>query len=345
MENNKCSACGGFCEYSPKDKALKCKKCGKLSKIKTDSEINSHEFDNLKTKEIKDAELKNVRCSNCGANIYVDKYSIISKCSYCGSTSLSVSENKAGIEPDAVLPFQFDVEKSKEYFQKNIKEKWFVPNILKKQTPDLHVTPRYVSTYLFVGDLVAHYDGVLEFTDEEKKADGEVETVVTTKHVNGDMSHDFNYVIEASRNLSQWELEKIMPYDMAQLQPYSVDYLYGHSAEYSDKTVNEANIELERILKSDIEDRIKNKYYADRVKWMNISFDYQKRNVQYCLLPAYMFNYDYKKKNYKTLMNGQSGKLGGGVPRSGIKISLFVLMLLGLVGFGILLVLKTMGII
>lgn len=344
MENNKCSACGGFFEYSPKDKALKCKQCGKLTKIKNEKTLQQHEFDNLKSKEKPGTELKNIKCSNCGANVYVDKYSIISKCSYCGSTSLSVSENKAGIEPDAVLPFQFDVEKSKEYFHKNIKEKWFVPSVLKKQTPDLHVTPRYVSTYLFVGDLVAHYDGVLEFTEDEE-SNGEVKTVVTTKHVVGDLPHNFNYVIEASRNLSQWELEKIMPYDMAQLQPYSVDYLYGHSAEYSDKTVNEANTELERILKSDIEDRVQDKYDADSVRWMNVSFSYNKRTVQYCLLPAYMFNYDYKKKNYKTLMNGQSGKLGGGVPRSGLKITLFVLMILGVVGLGIIFILMTMGVI
>ena len=42
--------------------------------------------------------------------------------------------------------------------------------------------------------------------------------------------------------------------------------------------------------------------------------------------------YKYKEKTYNTLMNGQTGKVGGNVPRSKIKITLFVLMLILIFG-------------
>ena len=52
----------------------------------------------------------------------------------------------------------------------------------------------------------------------------------------------------------------------------------------------------------------------------------------YCLLPNYVLNYDYKNKHYVNLMNGQTGKLSGSVPRSGVKIAMFVLFMILLVG-------------
>lgn len=331
MKNNKCPTCGGIYEFSPKDNALKCKQCGRIEKIATDGKIESHSFDEAKLKSAWKENLKSIKCQNCGANILVDKYAIVNKCSYCGSSALSSGENKAGMLPDAVLPFQFDEKKAKEYFYENISKKMFVPNVVKKQTNELNISSRYISAYLFMGSLDAHYDGIVETTEHEENSKGETKTVVERKHVHGTILHKFDYTIEASTNCTQWEFESITPYNMSKLVPYSPDYLYGHSAEYSDKTLDEANVELEKIMRRDINETILRVNGADRIVKMNINFDYKKKEIKYCLIPAYIFNYDYKKRNYKTLMNGQTGKLGGEIPKSALKITLFVLSILSIV--------------
>lgn len=332
MENNNCKTCGGYYKYSPEEQALKCTQCGSLKKINNDNRtISSHDFNSIKDAPSLPKDMRKLKCNNCGANIILDRYSIINKCSYCGNSSLVVAENLAGFAPDAVLPFKFGEEQAKLKFKQGIKNKRFVPNVLKRDTPNLQVSSRYVSSYLFTGNLVATYNGVLEFDREKTNSKGETVHYVETKSVSGVMPHTFDYIIEASSNLSQSEFNAVMPYDVSELKPFTAEYLLGSSAEYSDKSFDDANQELETVFRRDISSAIIHKYHADRVKSMTLSFDYKKKDVQYCLLPTYIFNYDYKKKNYKTIMNGQTGKLGGGVPRSPVKITFFVLMIIGIV--------------
>lgn len=328
LRSNKCPGCAGNFEFSPEDQALKCSSCGSVKKIDATDNIAVHNYNenNVKFDNSWAKEAKHVRCSSCGANVLIDKYSLINKCAYCGSMTLVDVKSKAGVQPDAILPFQFGKEKAKEYFQKHIKNFWFVPKILKKQLPSLDIASRYVSTYIFNGKITAHYSGVLEYSETERDRDGSTSTHTYTKKVSGTMDHDIvDYVLESSTNLYQKELEEIMPFDLTKLKSYSNEFLLGSSAEYSDKSLEKANTELELEVKEDLKRRIKSKYLADRVISLDLTLNYKEKKYTYSLLPTYIFNYDYKKKHYKTLMNGQTGKLGKNVPKSTFKITLLVL--------------------
>jgi len=70
----------------------------------------------------------------------------------------------------------------------------------------------------------------------------------------------------------------------------------------------------------------------------------EQRNVKFAhyLLPVYKCDYKYKNKNYTTLMNGQTGKVGGGYPKSGVKITFFVLMIIAIIG-GIIALINILG--
>ena len=46
------------------------------------------------------------------------------------------------------------------------------------------------------------------------------------------------------------------------------------------------------------------------------------------MLPVYTFEYEYKKKKYITIMNGQTGKIGKGLPISPLKVSLVVILVI-----------------
>lgn len=339
LKSNKCPTCAGYFVYSPKDNALKCQNCGATKPVDCSDKIEQHDYETNKTKYddswTKDA--RTVKCQNCGANIIIDRFSLLDKCSYCGSTTLVDVHNTKSIKPDAVLPFSIDTEQAKEFFKEGLKGKMFIPSVLKKQLPKINITPRYVNAYVFNGELVATYNGRLEYSETETDHDGKTHTRTYTRFVSGDMPHKIvDFVIESSSNLSQSELNKIMPYDLSNLKSYSGEFLYGTSAEYSNKSLEDANRELQGYVERDIKRKIVRKHHADRVVSMDIVYNYSYKNYCYCLLPTYIFNYEYKDKHYSTLMNGTTGKLGGGVPRSAAKITTLVLSILfAILGIGL----------
>lgn len=338
--SNKCPNCAGFFAYSPKDKALKCKSCGAILDINASNVIKQHDYETTKTlydnSWVKDK--RQMRCKSCGANVLVDNFSLVDKCSYCGSSMLIDVEGVAVIKPDAVLPFAIDEQQAREFFKTGLKGKMFVPNVLKKHLPETAVTPRYVNAYVFNAKLDVVYSGRLKYRETETDSDGHTTTHTYTRYVSGTIEHSvIDEVIESSSNLSQTELLAISPFDLSQLKAYNGDYLFGSSAEYSDKSLEDANRELEQIVKNNVTQRIVRRHHADGVEHLDLSLNYKNKKYCYCLLPTYVFDYEFNGKHYHTLMNGINGKLGGGVPRSAKKITSFVLAILAVIlGIGLL---------
>ena len=92
---------------------------------------------------------------------------------------------------------------------------------------------------------------------------------------------------------------------------------------------------MEDIIKS----AILSGYTYDRVASYSQETTYYNQKFSYYILPTYQVNFMYKNKNRTIFMNGQTGRVGGGVPRSGTKITFFVLFIVAiLVGLGILIV-------
>ena len=333
--NTKCSNCGGFLEYSPKDEALKCVNCGSIEKIENNNPIIQHDYMENRDKFDNSwaMDIRQVKCKECGAQLILNKLDIINKCSYCGSAGFENIKEKALISPDAVIPFKIDKMEAKTHFAQGIKKKWFIPNALKKKIPDVDIGSSYISSFIFNGSANVEYKGVLTYSDTERDRNGRSRTVTRTKHVKGSFVHELNnHVIECSDNLTQKEIEGILPYDTNSQKGYSGEYLLGSTAEYSDKSLLNANNDLEAQVRAIVTKRILSKHNCDGVRTLDLSINYVDKKYVYSLLPTYMVDYDYNKKHYNTLMNGQTGKVGSNVPRSPLKITLFVLFIILLVG-------------
>ena len=68
------------------------------------------------------------------------------------------------------------------------------------------------------------------------------------------------------------------------------------------------------------------KYSYDGVSYLNVSSEFSDETYTYDLLPVYRFEYEYDKKQYKTYMNAQSGKVDRNVPKSKWKIAFVVIL-------------------
>lgn len=332
-QNKNCANCGGSLVFSPKHQALFCENCKSTYPIEHPERPTKHVFDESVdfTKEKTDWSDTNkvLKCSNCGANIVLGNLEYAKFCPYCQSPNIAQTDQLPGLKPDNIIPFKFDQADAKERFCKQIRKKWFLPSKFKKFLPTLQLVGTYVTSFVFDAATRSAYSGTLSYTTTEthRTANGEMQTRTVTHYVNVNSSIDKNFsnlVTESSSLITQNEYHQIYPYDFAQCTGFSQDYLRGFVVEHYQQGLQDCNAAADSIMDSEIRHAILRKHHCENIVRLNLSTTFLRKEFSYTLLPIYFFEYTYKQKSYRTLMNGQTGKIGSNVPRSGWKIGLLI---------------------
>jgi len=340
MKNNNCSSCGAKIEFSPHDKALKCTGCGNLYSIEYKTDTKKHPINWMPDKVKLDDwsnQNRSYKCSVCGAQVTFSKYDIVSKCSYCNNTSLSPLKDLPGLKPEKIIPFKIDKNEAKNEFTKRTKKRKFLPNQFKKNLPHAEMGATYISSFSFDAFVSASYSGRQRHTRTVRTSDGRSKTEVYYTHFSGVIDRRYtDVVVEASDKISQEDIVDVLPYDFSECVDYNNDFIKGYNVGYYNQDVLEAEAVGKREMLKDIERRIRNKYSS--IDSLTINPIYSDIKYNYTLLPTYFINFNYKDKQYFNVMNGQNGTLTGKVPRSGLKITMFVLMILATIALPILLI-------
>ena len=119
-------------------------------------------------------------------------------------------------------------------------------------------------------------------------------------------------------------MESIEPYDYSELKDFSMSYLSGFFADKYD--VDKAGV-FPRI-KERATDASRNVIRSSIGAYSSVSvshesYDIQKTNWQYIMLPVWFMTYKYGDKIYEFALNGQTGKLAGTPPLDKKKMKLF----------------------
>ena len=325
--DNKCEKCAGSMEYEPMSGNLICRKCGNVETFSKSQNYSNHSF-NMDAEFVEpefNPKVLSSHCSNCGAIYGADTTNIADTCDYCGAhltRDFSLSKESA---PDACIPFVFDKEEAKKKFQEGLKKKKFLPNKFKKQLPSSEIESVFIPAYLFNASTESTYRGRIYNT--YKRSDGSSDrryrTISGTESVNTK-----NILVECSSQINQLTLDKIRPFDLNQLYEFKNEFLMGYSVEYFDKKLEEAKSTVKESVTFNVRKQILRNYSYDGVDYLNINTKYIDSDYARVLLPTYKVSYNYGGKKYSTFLNGQTGKVGGNLPRSKVKIFFFVLGIL-----------------
>ena len=329
--HSKCKNCGGNLVFCPTTQDLICAKCESHYPIENNGKILVHNlYDSNETKKHnKSFKEQNTffKCKNCGANIVLNNYEISNKCPYCG-TGLVVDENaEEGTIPDACIPFAFDKAEASILFAQNVKKKHFLPNKFKKQPPTSDIYGIYIPAFAFDTNTKSTYSGQLynEYTSTD--SDGRTHTERSYFYISGDHAENFEDVlVECSSKINQTELIGVLPYHSEKKLPYNNSYIMGYSVEHYSETINQSIPTYKSMVDKLIQNHILRKYHYDGVSYINVATNYSDEKYKYCLLPIYRFEYVYKDKPYRTLMNGQTGAIDSNLPKSKWKIAFAVLI-------------------
>ena len=330
MENNKCKNCGATYKFDPATCTLKCVKCGSEILLPTDSSFRMHDID-MKAPILDDGYMSgpvHLKCMNCGSEFESTESSIAVTCAYCGSNvvqNLDVDKRK----PDGVIPFGFSVEDAKTKFFDGLKKKSFLPNKFKNGNVNLEVDSIYVPAFKFTCKTVNNYNGKIyeDYEDSEKNKHREY------RHISGTLSTTTdNILIECSEFLDQKTLNAIRPFNLNQCYKYDEGFIMGYSVEFYNRKMAEIRDIAVKHVERDVRSKILSRYHYDGVSYLDIDTTYESSGYAHLILPTYRVKYKYGKKSYYTFMNGQTGKVGRNLPRSGVKILFFVLGILGIIG-------------
>ena len=328
--SNKCSGCGGGMVYNPDTGKLLCNACAREKEIEQAKNYQKHNYiENENKIEVDQAwaqDGKYMKCPNCGAEVVLKNFDISSACPYCSSALVASNDNIHALKPDAVIPFKFGKQKAEALFKAKIKKNWFAPKKFKQSIKADEIQSYYFPAFVFDADSFSVYSGRLYKEERYTDSEGDSRTRRRYFNIKGEKSTSHRGIeVEASTKLEQQELNWVRPYDFNDAVSYNNDFISGFCLECYSSSLNETEKQAKELIKKEIQAAILNQYNYDGVSSLNIDSNFSNEKYAYCALPMYRINYTYKDKKYSNVMNGQTGALGGKIPKSPWKIGLTAL--------------------
>lgn len=324
---NKCPGCGSNMFFDIESGGLRCRHCGTTKELDSNEQVQRRQITDDVLRSHKNwTEGKVFSCQNCGAKEVLETRAIASKCVFCGSGQIAQISELPGIRPDSVIPFSITDQTAEGNFGKWIKGKLLAPRTLRKRGASSHLTKMYTPVWSFSSRTVNQYNGTLgrTVTRTMPSRPGQPPRTVTETRwfrVNGMIHREYlDRMFQSGERIAPINFNRIKPFNITQLKVYRQEYLSGIIAEHYTKTLEQCFNEFSNFVRRDISNQILRNYRADRVGTLNINTQYLDRRFNYILLPIYISNYKYKNKQYNFYVNGDSGRVVGRYPKSGLKI-------------------------
>ncbi|MEQ6124497.1 DNA helicase PriA [Pseudotenacibaculum sp. MALMAid0570] len=344
-----CTNCGSDLKYKPGTHSLACEHCGTTNEIpEIDSdfeELDFHQYLADKSNSEETFTERFVKCHSCGATSSLESHITSASCPYC-STALVIDESKQEtiIKPKALLPFHIDKVTAKGLFKKWVSKLWFAPNDLKKASLSFdHFKGIYIPYWTYDTDTFTKYvgqRGIHYYVTESYTTTENGKSVTRTRQVqrtrwypaSGSVNKFFDDVlVTANQSLSRKYIYKLEPWDLENLIPFEKSYLSGFITEKYQIDLEQGFDVAKDIMDPRIRSLIRRDIGGDVQRIISMKTNYDEITFKHLLLPVYVSAYRYKDKLYQFLVNGRTGEIQGQRPYSWVKITLAVLLGLGIV--------------
>lgn len=341
----KCSACGGYVHYSPREQKLKCVYCGKTDELDlTPVEIEENDFNEWKDKsddnlDEQTQEINEIKCRQCGANTSLAPNTSAAKCVFCGTPLIM---NEAAVkrfwQPEYMLPFKVDEKMCRENFNKWIGKKWFIPSKLKKENIS---TDTFKGVYLPFWTYDANTQTVYTGERGENRTESsrndkgeEVKRTVTDWYpTSGEVSVEFDDVlVPAAKSLPPHIMSQLTNFDMMNCVGYRKEFMAGFIAEIYQTDFREGLPIAKQKMEAIIEDKINNDIGGDKQRITRKNILYNDLMFKLLMLPIWISAFRFDGKLYQFVINGRTGQVIGDYPKDKMKVFLVVLGIVLLLG-------------
>ncbi len=311
-----------------------CVSCGAT----TTSEVKADESPPQQRQATADAQ-KFFRCDNCGSEVATDPDQRSYVCAFCDSTfvaefSRDVSERQP---PEFVIGFAVSPERARALFEQWIGENsWIRPSDLRSQAVADKLRGVYLPFWSFSLQMHSRWEATIGeywYRTETYRTRENGKWVTKTRRVQetewwplGGLHHRFysGYLVSGSRGLPQSDAERIKPFQLPSLKRYEPYYLAGWLCEEYSVDREQALVECKRVFFERERRNVAAFLPGNTHRNLEVESEFSQISSDLCLLPVYIISYRYKKKLYRFLVNGQTGKVAGDKPVTYGKVALLV---------------------
>ena len=344
-----CPSCGGEAQWNPAKQALVCPFCGTNSPGQAQVAANGEqiivEHDLVAAlRGIPDsqrgwqAKKISVRCQSCQAISVFDPSRVGQRCDFCGSTALvPYEEIKQAFSPESLLPMKVSENQVRDSIHRWYSTRWFAPNKLKRAALTDIVKGLYIPYWTF--DAQVHADWTAEsgyyyyVTETYQDSDGQTKTRQVQKirwePSSGMLDHFFDdELVSASRGVQPNMLRGIEPFPTKELKPYNPGFLSGWVVERYQIDLVSAVKAAREEMDEEMQQMCAARVPGDTHRNLQVQTDYSGQTFKHILVPIWLLTYNYGTRNFQVVINGYTGSIAGKYPKSWIKITLLVLVII-----------------
>jgi len=341
-----CATCGApEMNFDAGQQAMVCPYCQhKVSVAREAAAIVEHDLEQgmASAQRGLGAETRSVTCQTCGATVSFTGQATSTVCDFCGSPHVLQQEsNRNLIRPESLVPFQVEGTVAQQKFKSWLGGLWFRPGDLKSRAAVGQINGVYVPYWTFDAHVASswnaqagyHYYVDETYTDANGKKQTRKVQKTNWKPANGQRADRYDDVlVPASKGLPPGLAEKMRTFDTTKLQPYDASFLSGWRAEEYGVELGPGWNKAAGIMGAQQRTRCSGDVPGDTQRNLQVRNTFSEKTFKHVLLPLFIASYLYNQKTYRFLVNGQTGEVTGDAPYSWIKITLFVLLILTIIG-------------
>ena len=324
-----CPCCGGSLKFEASLQKVKCEYCDTEYEVSDLKELNASsntieentEWETAATDEFSESDSLNVYlCETCGGEVMCDENTTSTTCPYCGNPVLLKGRLTGGLKPNYIIPFKLEKDAAKDNLGKYFKGKILLPNDFKKLNEVKEVTSLYVPYWIFDASVngMAHFGATKRrtWTDSNYRY---TETRYYKVIRGGNIAFE-HLPVDASKKMDDKMMDSIEPFNFSEAKDYNNAYIVGYAADKYDVSKEETFERANVRIKEGTVDAFRSTIHGySTVTFENANINYESNSAAYAMYPVWTLNSEYKEKKFQFAMNGQTGKIVGNLPISGLK--------------------------
>lgn len=256
-------------------------------------------------------------CPSCGAQIITDATTAATTCVFCHNPVVLSQQVSGELAPDHIIPFAVTDEAAANIFQRWCKSKLFLDPKFVHQAKKARFTgiyyPYWIVDALFSSDVQAQgrkqrvwRQGNTEYTEHS-----------TYQVQRSGRVHFWDFLIPALTDEETILVQLVYPYDFSARKPFSMGFLSGFFAR---RRTRDDQVAMD-IARTQLTPEAQRQIVQGITGVGAVSVQSHQEQVlssrtDYTLVPAWVMSVDYRGKNYRCLINGQTGQIAGDLPVS-----------------------------
>lgn len=272
-----------------------------------------------------------IKCNSCNYSFYTLTSSIVSKCVVCNSSKLVLSEEEQDITDCYVLSFRKSMDDAKEEYKKKIKYNPFIPFVFRKKATIGCISKIYLPALLVDFNM----KGDIDFLAGDKVgvvANGKKLVENRKYDVSATVNFDYRKLPLCTCSLiNNTKFNSISGFNFNNIQKFNVDFLKDVCVMNNNLDITEVgNRNRDYIVGKSLQ-LVKDNIPHQLKKTVNNKADIMFNNSLLVLLPFYYLRFQYGKKSYTFIMNGENGESIFDLVFGKLEIILFGLVLMAFV--------------